>query len=87
VASVARKAASFMWATISTSPREASTVTQVASPSAPNFGSNAPPSSRSLIAPGLALDLTLSFIPSSRSARLQIRALLEASISAFSRLI
>ena len=40
-------------ATISTSPREASIVTQVARPSAPNFGSNALPSSRSLVAPGL----------------------------------
>jgi NifU-like protein involved in Fe-S cluster formation len=40
----------------------------VASPSAPNFGSNAPPSSRSLVAPGLAFDLTLSFIPVSHRA-------------------
>src|ERR1700722_18898510 len=57
-----------MWATIRTSPPDASMVTQVASPSAPNFGSNAPPSSRSLVAPGLAFDSTLSFIPVSRRA-------------------
>src|ERR1700733_1453504 len=57
-----------MWATIRTSPPDASMVTQVARPSAPNFGSNAPPSSRSLVAPGLAFDSTLSFIPVSRRA-------------------
>ena len=61
--------ASFMWASISTSPRAASTVTQVARPStAPNFGSELKPSSRSFVAP--AEGPTLALCPALSHPRL-----------------
>src|ERR1700761_4497590 len=46
---VLRKASSFIWATISTSPLATSVATQVTSPEASNLGWNASPSSRSWV--------------------------------------